>query len=79
MLSAIPVDALGIAAVVIMVASYAVEDWSPIFVLIFAFGCALAAFYAWLIGSIPFLVAEGIWSVIALRRWWRRRAGVAGG
>ncbi len=62
-------DQLGIIAVLIMVASYALEERHPIFVLIFAFGCALAATYAWLIGSLPFVFAEGIWSLIALRRW----------
>lgn len=66
-------EILGIVAVVIMVVSYAVEDFSPFFVLLFAAGCALAAFYALLIGAIPFLIAETVWAVIALRRWHRRR------
>jgi hypothetical protein len=61
---------LGLVAVAIMVASYALEHRHRHFVLAFAFGCALAAFYAWLIGSLPFMIAEGIWSLIALRRWW---------
>ncbi len=66
-------DQLGIIAVLIMVASYALEERHPIFILIFAFGCALAATYAWLIGSLPFVFAEGIWSLIALRRWVKSR------
>lgn len=62
---------LGTLAVVIMVASYAVETRHPIFVLSFAIGCALAAFYAYLIGSMVFLIAEGIWAVLALVRFAR--------
>lgn len=66
------VEYLGLIAVIIMVGSYALEDRHPLFVLLFAGGCALAAFYAWLIGSVPFLIAEGIWAIIALVRWGRR-------
>lgn len=61
----------GLIAVIIMVGAYALEARHPIFVLIFAFGCALTAIYAWLIGSMPFVIAEGIWSLIAL---WRRQS-----
>lgn len=68
------IDALGLVAVIIMVGSYAFEARHPVFLLIFAFGCALAATYAALIGSIPFVIAEGIWSMIALWRWYRVRA-----
>lgn len=52
-----------------MVASYALEKRGPGFIAVFAFGCALAALYAYLIGSYPFLVAEGLWCLIALKRW----------
>ena len=62
-------ETLGIVAVFIMVASYALEHRHPVFVAIFASGCALAAVYALLIHSYPFVIAEGIWSVIAVRRW----------
>ncbi len=62
-------EVLGIIAVVGMVSSYALEQRHRAFVLIFALSCALAAFYAFLIGSIPFLIAEGLWSIIALRRY----------
>lgn len=66
-------DHLGLVAVTIMVGAYALEGRHRLFVLIFAFGCALAATYAWMIGSTPFLIAEGIWALIALRRWFRLR------
>ncbi|WP_136656719.1 hypothetical protein [Nitratireductor sp. XY-223] len=68
-------EILGIVAVFIMVASYALEQRHPVFVIIFAGGCALAAFYAFLIHSYPFVVAEGIWSVVAFRRWIAVRGG----
>lgn len=64
------VEGLGIVAVVIMVGSYALEYRGRMFIAIFAFGCALAAFYAYLIGSYPFFIAEGLWALIAARRWW---------
>ena len=65
------VEALGIVAVIIMVGSYALEQRGRVYIAFFAFGCALAAFYAFLIHSYPFLIAEGVWSLIALRRWWK--------
>jgi hypothetical protein len=63
------VEALGVVAVIIMVSSYALEHRAPGWIAVFAFGCALAALYALLIGSVPFLIAEGLWSLIAVRRW----------
>ncbi|MFK7902104.1 MAG: hypothetical protein AB8B49_04595 [Nitratireductor sp.] len=62
-------DTLGIIAVSLMVITYALEAKSPIFILLFSFSCALAAFYAYTIGSYPFLIAEGIWALIALKRY----------
>ena len=69
-----PTEMLGLVAIVIMVGSYALEKRAPIFIAIFALGCALAAIYAFLIQSYPFLIAEGLWSVIAARRWWHAKA-----
>lgn len=66
-------ESFGILAVVIMVGAYALEARGRVFVLIFALGCAMAASYAFIIGSWPFVVAEGIWAVIALKRWWDLR------
>ncbi len=63
------IEIFGITSVTIMVASYALEHISPVFIAIFSFGCVLAAIYALLLGSIPFLIAEGVWAMIALRRW----------
>lgn len=66
------IEWLGIFAVISMVVSYALEDRHPVFVLIFATSCALAAIYAYMIASYPFLIAEGIWAMIAFRRWLMR-------
>ena len=60
---------MGAFAIAVMVISYACERLHRGFVAIFAAGCALSAFYALLIGSYPFLVAESVWSIIALHRW----------
>lgn len=74
MIAAQAVEALGVIGVVIMVTSYALERRSVNYVAVFSFGCAVAAIYALLIGSYPFLVAEAIWALIAYRRWRRGRA-----
>ena len=75
---ALLIEALGVVAITVMVASYALEERHSCWVLVFSCGCALAAFYALLIGSLPFLVAEGIWAVVAFKRWrkaYSRRVG----
>ena len=66
--------AFGLFAVVTMLVAYAFEERSPWFVLAFAVACALASVYGFLQGAWPFGVAELVWSVIAARRWVRRRA-----
>jgi len=68
------VELIGVLAVSSMVVTYALEQRSHFFVLGFALSCAAASFYAVLIHSFPFAAAEGIWAVIALRRWTRVRA-----
>ena len=39
------------------------------FVLAFAGSCVLASAYGFLQGAWPFGLVEGIWSLVALRRW----------
>lgn len=63
------IDYFGLAAVVVMVASYGLESRGRVFILIFAGACAAAAAYAAMIRSWPFFAAEAVWSLIALRRW----------
>lgn len=63
------IEIFGLIAVCAMVIFYAIEDRSPTMTLAFALSCACAAIYAFAIGSYPFMLAEGIWAVIALRKW----------
>ncbi len=63
------VEFVGFLAVCVMVICYSLESRGRIFTLIFAGACMVAAGYAFLIGSYPFMVAEGIWGIIALRKW----------
>jgi hypothetical protein len=53
-----------------MVVCYALENRSRWFVLGFALSCVLAAVYGFLQGAWPFGVVEGIWSIVAARKWW---------
>ena len=64
-------ELFGLAAVIAMVTTYALDERSPWFVLAFALACAAASLYAVLIQSLPFALAEGIWAVIAFLRWRR--------
>ncbi|MCZ6640925.1 MAG: hypothetical protein O7F71_05070 [Gammaproteobacteria bacterium] len=61
-------EVFGMVAISIMVASYAFEKLSPMFIASFSLGCALAAVYAYLLESYPFFFAEVIWSVVAFAR-----------
>jgi hypothetical protein len=60
----------GACAVTIMLLSYALEQRSAWWVLIFALACAASSLYGWLAGTWPFGVVEGVWALVALRRWW---------
>ncbi len=62
----------GLAAVIAMLACYALEARSHWFVLAFAGACALGSAYGFLQGAWPFGVVEAIWALVALRRWRRR-------
>jgi hypothetical protein len=64
----------GLFAVTAMLIAYALEERSAWFVLAFAAACALASIYGFLQGAWPFGVVEGIWTVVALRRFMLRRA-----
>ena len=58
----------GAIAVTIMFLSYWLEDRSKWMVLIFAAGSALTAAYSGLAEVYPITVIEGLWSLVALRR-----------
>lgn len=66
------IEWMGFFAVCAMVAFYALEERNPVFTLLFAGACALASVYAFLIASYPFMIAEGVWAAIALRKWLTR-------
>ncbi|MEP6066305.1 MAG: hypothetical protein ABJ246_10745 [Paracoccaceae bacterium] len=66
------IELFGLLAVCAMVACYALEYRGPSFTLAFSGSCAVAALYAFLIGSYPFMLAEGVWAIVALRKWWAR-------
>lgn len=57
-----------------MLVFYALESRSPTFMLAFAAACLASSVYGFLQGAYPFGVVELVWSGVALRRWWMRRA-----
>ena len=59
----------GLFAVTAMLVSYALEDHSRWFALLFAAACALGSIYGFLQGAWPFGLVEAIWAIVALRRW----------
>jgi hypothetical protein len=69
----------GVCAVTFMMVMYAMESRGHRYVLGFAFGCVLSSLYGFLSGAWPFGVVEGIWSVIAFRRYLALRRGNAFG
>jgi hypothetical protein len=69
------IDALtlfGVVAVSAMLASYALEQRSHIFVAMFAAASLAASAYGFAQGAWPFGAVELVWSAVALRRWQRR-------
>jgi hypothetical protein len=58
----------GIVALTFMMTMYALENRDRRFIAAFSVGCALSSSYGFLSGAWPFGVVEGIWTVIALRR-----------
>lgn len=63
----------GLCAVSLMLLTYALEERSPLFTLAFAGSCALGSTYGFLQGAWPFGLVEGIWSIVAVRKWLTRR------
>ncbi len=61
-------NVLGAVAVSAMVLAYALEARHRAFVGVFAAACAASSVYGFLIGSLPFGLAEAVWSAAALRR-----------
>ena len=62
----------GAIAVALMFFSYSFERRSKWMVLLFAVGSALTAAYSGLEEVYPITVIEGLWSAVALQRFWQR-------
>jgi len=65
--------AFGLFAVTAMLVTYALEARSHWFILGSAFSCALGSVYGFLQGAWPFGLVEGVWTLVAARRWWLKR------
>ena len=68
-----PLTIFGLFAVTAMVVCYALERRNRWFTVAFAGACVLGSAYGFLQGAWPFGLVEGIWSLVALRRWLRGR------
>jgi hypothetical protein len=62
-------SAFGLFAVTAMLVCYALEARSHWLILGFAAACCLGSVYGFLQGAWPFGVVEGIWAVVAFKRW----------
>jgi len=69
------VSTLGLIALVAMVVLYALEDRSPVFLLLFALASIAAALGDLMNGSWLFGVVALCFAPIALWRWWQRQHG----
>lgn len=60
--------AFGAIALTFMMLMYALERRGRGFILAFALGCALSSAYGFLSGAWPFGVIEGVWTILAVRK-----------
>jgi hypothetical protein len=65
-----PLSIFGLFAVTAMLLFYTLENRSHWFILGFAGACVLGSAYGFLQGAWPFGLVEGVWAVVAVRRWW---------
>lgn len=61
--------AFGLFAVSAMLICYTLEARSHWWTLAFAGSCLLGSTYGFLQGAWPFGLVEGVWAVVAVRRW----------
>ena len=66
-----PLTIFGLFAVTAMLVCYALEDRNTWYILGFAGACLLGSAYGFLQGAWPFGLVESIWSLVAIRRWWK--------
>lgn len=69
-----PLTLYGLSSLMLGLCCYTLEDRHRHFVLGFGAACVLSAAYGFLAHTWPFGVVEGVWALIAVRRW-RRAAG----
>ena len=69
-----PLTIFGLFAVTAMLVFYALEHRHAWFILAFAVACVLGSVYGFLQGAWPFGLVEAVWSLVAVRRWWRVKA-----
>jgi hypothetical protein len=62
----------GLFAVTAMLVCYAFDERSHWWMLGFAGACVLGSTYGFLQGAWPFGLVEGVWAIVATRRWWFR-------
>jgi hypothetical protein len=65
--------AFGLFAVTAMLVCYALESRSHWWTLGFAGACSLGSIYGFLQGAWPFGLVEGVWTLVAVRKWRGRR------
>jgi hypothetical protein len=63
----------GLFAVSAMLLCYAMESRSSWWTLGFAGACSLGSAYGFLQGAWPFGLVEGIWTLVAIGKWRKRR------
>ncbi len=63
-----PLTVFGLVAVTLMLIFYALEARSPYSILGFTVACVMGSVYGFLQGAWPFGLVEGIWSLVAFRR-----------
>jgi hypothetical protein len=61
-------------AVCAMLLCYALEDCAHWWTLAFGVSCVFGSVYGFLQGAWPFGAVEGVWSIVAFRRWRMRQA-----
>ena len=66
-----PLTIFGLFAVTAMLLCYALEERNNWYILGFAGACLLGSAYGFLQGAWPFGLVESVWSLVAVRRWWK--------
>ncbi|MCL6090856.1 MAG: hypothetical protein M1393_07450 [Candidatus Thermoplasmatota archaeon] len=68
-----PLNLFGAAVLLIMMVFYILEYRNPVYTLLFGVMCIGSSAYGFLAGTWPFGVIEGLWAVVALRKYIKLR------